>query len=89
MELAPRTSGGVEALRGLAEVSEINGDTSGAENCYRKWIGWLPSDPTPYLSLQRLYRKLGRTERAREVLREAVRVAPDNPAVKQALRQQD
>ena len=66
-KLAPRTSGGVSALRRLAGIREAQGETSSAISDNEKILEWRPADISSYLALARLYGELGRWDRAEKV----------------------
>ena len=84
VRLAPRTSGGVSALRSLASIREAQGETKSAISENQKIIEWRAADISSYLALARLYGKVGRSDRVRETLEKARQLAPQNPAVIQA-----
>jgi tetratricopeptide (TPR) repeat protein len=83
-KLAPRTSGGVSALRRLANIREGQGETSAAISDNEKILEWRPADIASYLALARLYGKVGRWDRVKENLDKARQLAPRDPAVIQA-----
>ena len=83
-QLAPRTSGGVSALRRLASIREAQGDTSAAISDNERLLEWRPADISSYLALGRLYGKVGRWDRVKESLEKARQLAPQDPAVIQA-----
>jgi len=83
-QLAPRTSGGVSALRRLASIREAQGDTSAAISDNERLLEWRPADTSSYLALARLYGKVGRWDRVKESLEKARQLAPRDPAVIQA-----
>jgi tetratricopeptide (TPR) repeat protein len=73
-ELAPRTTGGVAALRDLAEIQESRGRWGDARAAYEKLVEWRPSDASALVSLARLCDRMGETDRARSLLDRASRV---------------
>lgn len=85
--LAPRTSGGTEALLGLAEIREAMEQYPLAEAGFRKLIEWQSSIPSYYLKLYSLYKKMGRADQAYEILNRVARIAPDDAAVRKALQE--
>lgn len=85
--LAPRTSGGVSALKNLAEVHESQGSYDVAAKDLEMLLEWRPTDTSASLSLARLYSRTGRRDRARAILRRAKQIAPQNRAVDEALKE--
>jgi tetratricopeptide (TPR) repeat protein len=87
VRLAPRTTGGADALRAQAEVEEAMGSFSLARASYEKLHEWRPQDVAAGLALSRVYLRLGEREKAKETLEQCQKQAPDSPAVKQAWRE--
>ena len=84
--LAPRTSGGVAALKEMANIHEAMARLDLARADYEKLIEWRPSDVPAHLALSRVCRSQGDDARAAEVLARAAYLAPEDPEVKKALR---
>ncbi len=87
VRLAPRTTGGADALRAQAEVEEAMGSFPLARASYEKLHEWRPQDVTAGLALSRVYLRLGEREKAKQTLEQCQKQAPVSPAVKQALRE--
>jgi tetratricopeptide (TPR) repeat protein len=87
VRLAPRTTGGADALRSQAEVEEAMGNLPLARASYEKLHEWRPQDVAAGLALSRVYLRLGERDKAKEILDQCQKQAPDSPAVKQALRE--
>jgi len=87
VRFAPRTTGGTDALRAQAEIEEAMGDFALARASYEQLRAWWPQDVAAGLALGRVYLKLGERGKAEETLEQCRRMAPDSPAVRQALRE--
>jgi protein O-mannosyl-transferase len=87
VRLAPRTSGGSDALRGMAEAYESLGKYDQAANAYETLVEWRPKDVTAYLALQRAYVKSGQSDKAAKTLERVAAIAPNDPRVAKALQQ--
>jgi hypothetical protein len=85
VRLAPRTTGGADALRAQAEIEEAMGSFALAGASYEQLRAWQPQDVAAGLALSRVYLKLGERGKAEETLEQCRRLAPDSPAVRQAL----
>jgi tetratricopeptide (TPR) repeat protein len=87
VRLAPRTSGGTQALREKAEMEESTGNLASARVDYEQLGVWTPSDPGVFLAIARVLTGLGDRAGAEEALRKAGRLAPSDPGVLRALRE--
>ena len=85
VRLAPRTTGGADALRAQAEIEEAMGSFALARASYEQLRAWQPQDVAAGLALSRVYLKLGERGKAEETLGQCRRLAPDSPAIRQAL----
>jgi len=75
----------VESNLNLGWVRSARGDPEGAERAYRRALRTEPSFIPAMVNLADLYRALGRDAEGEGLLREAVRVAPENADVHHAL----
>ena len=87
VRLAPRTTGGADALRAQAEIEETLGNLALARDAYEQLRAWQPRDVAAGLALSRVYLKLGERAKAAEALEQCRLLAPDAPAVRKALQE--
>ena len=85
IRLAPKTSGGADALREKAGIEEAMGRYMQARASYEKLVQWRPADVAASLALARVYLKLGEVALARDTLERCRRLAPNNRSVIEAL----
>jgi len=85
VRLAPRTSGGANALSEMAEVYESMGKHDKATGCYETLVEWRPKDVAGHLALQRAYRRLGQNDKAAKTLERVAAIAPNDPRVVKAM----